>query len=141
VIVREALLASPRVLPGDAPAQEVAALLAKPHVESALVTEGDRLLGCVTKDVIVAAVAAGQDLRSLTAAELSDPDVTTIGPDMPLDEALHLMAEQGLERLVVTEDGRLLGVLPRESLVRRLAEDEPANAEESAEPGSAQQQV
>ena len=43
---------------------------------------------------------------------------------MPLDEALHLMAEQGLERLPVTENGRLLGVLPREPVARRLAEDE-----------------
>jgi CBS domain-containing protein len=45
---------------------------------------------------------------------------------MPLGDALHLMAEQGLERLPVTEDGRLLGVLPREPIARRLAEDEPA---------------
>jgi CBS domain-containing protein len=35
------------------------------------------------------------------------------------------MAESGLERLAVTEDGRLLGILPREPVVRRLAEDEP----------------
>jgi CBS domain-containing protein len=127
VIVREALLSDPRVLAGDAPAREVAALLAKPHVESALVAEGDRLLGCVTKDGIVAAVAAGRDLRVLTARDLSDPDVTTIGPDVPLEEALHLMAEGGLERLAVTENRRLLGVLAREPLVRRLAEDEPAD--------------
>jgi CBS domain-containing protein len=52
--------------------------------------------------------------------------VRTVGPDASLDEALHLMAEHGLERLAVTEDGRLLGVLPREPLVRRIAEDEPA---------------
>lgn len=126
MIVREALVSDPRVVPGDAPAREVAALLAKPHVESALVADGERLLGCVTKDRIVDAVAEGLDLRSLTARDLSDPDVTTIGPDVPLDEALHLMAERGLERLPVTEDGRLLGVLLREPLVRRLAEDEPA---------------
>ena len=35
------------------------------------------------------------------------------------------MGERDLERLVVVEDGRLLGVLPREPIVRRLAEDEP----------------
>ena len=34
------------------------------------------------------------------------------------------MAEHDLERLPVTEDGRLLGVLAREPLVRRLAKDE-----------------
>jgi CBS domain-containing protein len=35
------------------------------------------------------------------------------------------MAQHGLERVAVVEEGRLLGVLPREPVVRRLAEDEP----------------
>jgi len=89
------------------------------------VADGERLLGCVTKEGIVGAVAEGRDLRALTARDLADPDVTTVGPGTPLDEALLLMAEHGLERLAVVEDGRLLGVLPREPVVRRLAEDEP----------------
>jgi CBS domain-containing protein len=131
VKVREALVADPRVLASGAPVREAAELLAKPHVESVLVADGDRLLGCVTTDALVAAVAEGRDLRALTAADLADPAVATVGPDTPLDEALHLMVEQGLERLAVTEDGRLLGVLPREPVLRRLAEDEPpSNADQ-----------
>ena len=122
--LREALL-HPRVLDPGVPAREVAALLAKPNVESALVVDGDRLVGCVTTHEIVAAVAEGRNLRELTAGDLCDPDVTTVGPDTPLEEALHLMVEKGLERIAVTEDGKLLGVVPREPLVRRLAEDEP----------------
>jgi CBS domain-containing protein len=125
VKVREALVADPRVLAADAPVREAAELLAKPHVENVLVADGDRLLGCVTTDALVAAVAEGRDLRSLTAGDVADPGVETVGPDAPLDEALHLMVERGLERLAVTEDGRLLGVLPREPVLRRLAEDEP----------------
>jgi CBS domain-containing protein len=54
--------------------------------------------------------------------------VLTVGPDLPLGEALHLMAERGLERLPVTENGRLLGVLPREPVARRLAEDESGDS-------------
>jgi CBS domain-containing protein len=126
VRVREALL-HPRVLAEDAGAREAAELLTKPSVESVLVVaDGDRLLGCVTKSAVVAAVAAGRDFGALRAGDICDPDVTTVGPDASLDDALHLMAEHGLERLAVTEDGRLLGVLPREPLVRRIAEDEPA---------------
>jgi predicted transcriptional regulator len=126
VIVREALVPDPRVLPADASAREAAELLTRPQVRNALVTEDDRLLGCVTVESIVAAVARGVDLLSASVREVCDPDVTTVPPDMPLEDALHLMAEQGLERLPVTDDGRLLGVLPREPVARRLAEDEPA---------------
>ncbi len=124
MIVREALVADPRVLQGDAPAREAAALLAKPHVTSVLVADGDRLLGCVTKEAVVDAVAADRDLRNLAVRELADP-VPHVSPDVPLDEALLLMAEGGHERLAVVEDGRLLGILPREPVVRRLAEDDP----------------
>jgi predicted transcriptional regulator len=126
VIVREALVSDPRVVSADAGAREAAELLTHPQVESALVTEGERLLGCVTLESIVAALARGVDLLSATVREVCETDVTTVGPDLPLDEALHLMAESGLERLPVTEDGRLLGVLQREPVARRLAEEEPA---------------
>jgi CBS domain-containing protein len=125
VIVREAIVADPRVLQADTPVRDAAALLAKPHVASVLVADGDRLLGCVTQEAIVAAVAAGRDLRNVAVRELADPDVPSVPPDVPLDEALIHMAEGGHERLAVVEDGRLLGILPREPVVRRLAEDEP----------------
>jgi predicted transcriptional regulator len=126
VIVREALVSDPRVLQAGASVREAAELLTHPNVRSALVAEGDRLLGCVTPDSIVAALARGVNLDAATAADVCERDVTTIEPDVALDEALHLMAEQDLERLPVTENGRLLGVLPRETIARRLAADEQA---------------
>jgi CBS domain-containing protein len=122
-------VADPRVLPAEASAREAAELLTHPHVRSALVADGERLLGCVTKETIVRAVADGVDLGSATAGELAS-EVTTVAPDLPLEEALRLMGESDLERLAVVEDGRLIGVLPREPLVRRLAEDEPPPTED-----------
>lgn len=124
MIVREALVPDPRVLAAGASAQEAAELLMRPNVRSVPVVDGDRLVGCVTMETIVAAVAGGGDVRGMTARELCETDVVTIGPDVALEEAIHLMAERGLERLPVVEGGRLLGVLPREPTVRRLAEDE-----------------
>jgi predicted transcriptional regulator len=128
--VRDVLVADPRVLAADAPAREVAELLSRPQVETALVVDGDRLVGCVTRESIVAAVARGEDLQRLVARDLVEDDLTTISPDASLDEALRLMAERGLERLAVTEDDRLLGVVARGPLVRRIMEDEPPPADE-----------
>ena len=131
MIVREALVSDPKVVTADASAREVAELLTRPNVESALVVDGDRLVGCVSAESIVAAVARGVEIAEVTARDLVEDEVTTIGPDAPLEEALHLMAEHDLDRLPVVEDGRLLGVLPREPVVRRLMEDE-APATETA---------
>lgn len=124
MIVREALVSDPRVVAADAPAREVAELLTRPNVESALVVEDGRLVGCVSADSIVAALARGEEIARLVARDLVEDEVTTIGPDAPLEEALHLMAERDLDRLPVVEDGRLVGVLPREPVVRRLMEDD-----------------
>ena len=124
MIVREALISDPRVLAGDASAREAAELLTHPNVRSVLVADGDRLLGCVTAESIVRAVAEGLDPAQATARELAS-EVTTVDPDMALEDAVHLMAERDLERLAVVEDGRLLGVLPRSPLLRRIAEDDP----------------
>jgi CBS domain-containing protein len=125
MIVREALVSDPRVLQAGASAREAAELLTHPHVSNVLVTDGDRLIGCVSDAAIVAAVARGADLQKATAADLADADVVTVGPELPLNEALLRMAELDVERLPVTEEGRLLGVVAREPIARRLAEDEP----------------
>jgi len=132
VIVREALLPDPRVLQAGAAAREAAELLTHPQVSSVLVADGDRLLGCIGAEDIVAAVAKGLDLQRATAGEVADANIVTISPDLPLDEALHRMAELDVERLPVTDGGRLLGIVAREPIARRLAEDEPpAPLEES----------
>ena len=123
--VREALVASPRVVAADAPLREVAEALTRSGVRSVLVVEGDRLLGCASAESVVAALARGADPGALSARELATAEVTTIGADEPVDEALRLMGERDLDRLAVVEGERLLGVLPRDGLVRRLAEDEP----------------
>jgi CBS domain-containing protein len=124
MIVREALVSDPRVLPGDATPQQVAELLTHPHVESALVVDGERLVGSITPETLVSAIAEGRDLGSLTAADLADGEVLTIGPEESLEEALRVMAEYDLERLAVVDDGRFLGILPREPQNRRMAADE-----------------
>jgi CBS domain-containing protein len=125
VNVREAIVSDPRVLEASAPVREAAELLTHPNVLSVLVVDGDRLVGCVTAESLVAAVAAGADLGAVKAADVADTAVVAVGPDEPVSEALRVMSERDLERIAVVEDGRFLGVLSRGPLVRRLAEDEP----------------
>jgi CBS domain-containing protein len=125
VIVREALMSDPLVLQAGASAREAAELLTHPQVTSVLVADGDRLVGCIGAADVVAAVAKGLDLRAATAGEVADTEVVTISPGVPLEEALYRMAELDVERLPVTDDGRLLGIVAREPIARRLAEDEP----------------
>ena len=128
--VREAIVSDPRVVQAGASVREAAELLTHPNVRSVLVVDEERLLGYVTPDSVVRALAAGVELETATAGEVADGDVVAVGPDQLVDEALRLMAEHDLERVVVVEKGRFLGVVARGPLLlRRLAEDEPAVTE------------
>ena len=123
--VRDAMVAGPKSLSGTATVREAAELLRRPEVRAVLVCEDGRLVGAVTALGLVDRVLAeGRDPATTTVAEVAEEIPFTIGPDEPLDNGYRLMEAEDLERLVVVEDGRLLGVLSRSSLQRRLAEDD-----------------
>jgi CBS domain-containing protein len=125
-LVREAMLTDPKALPASASVQEAGELLTRPEVRAVLVVDGERLVGVVTCEGLVErVVAAGRDPRSTSVGDVAEPVAVTALPDMPVEDAYRLMEEEDVERLPVTEDGRLVGVLSRSALTRRLAEDEP----------------
>jgi CBS domain-containing protein len=127
------MVPEPRTLAADATAQEAGELLLRPEVRAVFVCEDERLVGVVTRKTLVReVVAAGRDPRSTPVAGIVEPPNFTVPGDMDVDEAFRFLEEHDLERVPVTEGGRLVGVLSRSVLQRRLAEDEPP-AEESEE--------
>jgi CBS domain-containing protein len=129
--VRDAMVPEPRTLEGSASAQEAGELLARPEVRAVLVCDDGRLVGVITRKTLVReVVAAGRDPRSTTAADISEEPIFTLEAETPLDEAFLVLEERDLERVPVTDGGRLVGILSRSVVQRRLAEDEPPPDEE-----------
>jgi CBS domain-containing protein len=134
-VVREAMVSHPGSLAAEDSAQAAGELLDRPEVRAVYVTEGERLVGVVTRKTLVReVVAAGRDPRTTPLGDIAERPDYTIGPDVPLDEAFRFLEERDAERVpVVDGDGRLIGVLSRSVLQRRLAEDE-APPDEDDEP-------
>lgn len=134
--VRDAMVPEPRVLQADASAQEAGRLLTRPEVRAVLVCDEGRLVGVITRKTLVGAVvAAGRDPTAARVAEIAEQPLFTLEAATPLDEAFRALEERDLERVPVTENGRLVGVLSRSVLQRRLAEDEPPDEDaESVSP-------
>ena len=132
--VREAMVAEPRTFEASATAREAGEALARPEVRAVLVCDEGTLVGVVTRKTLVErVVAAGRDPRSTRLSEIAEPPIFTLDADTPLDDAFHTLEERDLERVPVTEGGRLVGVLSRSGVQRRLAEDEPpAEADEES---------
>jgi CBS domain-containing protein len=130
-LVREAMLIEPRTLAVDATAQEAGELLAKPDVRAVLICEDERLVGVVTRKTLVREVVApGRDPRSTPVGDIAEEPYYTIDAESPADEAFRFMEARDAERVPVVENGRLVGVLSRVVLQRRLAEDEPPEAQQ-----------
>ena len=76
------------------------------------VVEGDRLQAIITdRDIIARVVALGLDPNSLTVDEIATRELVTIGSDQDVEEARGLMDEHELDRILVVEDDRLVGVI------------------------------
>ena len=124
--VREAMVPEPRTLDASAPASEAGELLARPEVRAIFVCDDGRLQGVITRKTLVREVVApGLDPKATTVGQIAEEPYYTLDSDMPLEDAFHFLEENDAERVPVVEDGRLVGILARELVQRRLAEDEP----------------
>jgi len=120
------MVATPRTLEASESAQAAGEALARPEVRAVLVTRDGRLVGVVTRKTLVrAVVAAGSDPTTTQLGPIAEEPYLTVDADLPLDEGFRLLEERDLERVPVTEAGRLVGILSRAVVQRRLAEDEP----------------
>ena len=124
--VREAMVPEPKTLDASAPAAEAGELLARPEVRAVFVCDDGRLQGVITRKTLVREVVApGLDPKATTVGQIAEEPYYTLDSDMPLEDAFHFLEENDAERVPVVEDGRLVGILARELVQRRLAEDEP----------------
>jgi CBS domain-containing protein len=124
--VRDAMVPDPHPLDASATAQEAGARLSDPDVRAVLVCDDGALVGVVTRKTLVREiVAAGRDPTSTHLGDIAEPPLFTLDAELDLEEAFHALEERDLERVPVTEDGRLVGILSRSVVQRRLAEDEP----------------
>ncbi len=76
------------------------------------IVEGERPKAILTdRDIIAHVVAEGLDPKSMTVEDIASHDLVTIGPEQDIDEARRLMDEHELDRIVVVEDDRLVGII------------------------------
>jgi CBS domain-containing protein len=76
------------------------------------IVEGERPVAIVTdRDIIAHVVAEGRDPKSMTVDNIASQDLVTIGPEQDINEARRLMDEHELDRILVVEDDRLVGVI------------------------------
>ena len=76
------------------------------------IVESERPVAIVTdRDIIAHVVAEGRDPKSITVDDIASYELVTIGPEQDVEEARRLMDEYQLDRVLVVEDDRLVGIV------------------------------
>lgn len=109
-----------RIAP-DTTLTDAARAMAERRVGSALVFEGDRLVGILTERDILRAVAAGT--LGSTAAESMTPHPETIASGDPIEHAGVLMLHGGFRHLPVTEGESVVGIVSIRDLIGHSLHD------------------
>jgi CBS domain-containing protein len=148
-LVRQAMTQDPATVSPDATVEDVVRLMREHELPGLPVVDADdRLVGIVTESDLVIADDEGdlhiphyielfggmvflEPLRGFearlkkaaaaTAQEMMTSDPVTVEADDPLRKAARLIADSGHNRLPVTEDGRLVGVITRVDVLGALA--------------------
>ncbi len=105
-------------LDSDQSVWDAAKLMRENDTENVLVTVNGEPVGMMTEKDIVYKVAA-EDLpasKILLRKVMSSPLVLAPS-DTPITEALKMMAERHIRRLIVTEGGRPIGIVSHRSIV------------------------
>jgi CBS domain-containing protein len=114
LLVRHVMAEAPEKVATTTTLDQVARLMAEHDVGSIPVVDADgRAHGIVTdRDLVVRGMAAGRDPGQTSVADVMTGDaLATISPDAQVSEARDLMAHRRVRRLLVTKDGKLVGVL------------------------------
>jgi CBS domain-containing protein len=121
--IREVMTPSPETVETDKTAAEAAKLMKKADAGMIPVVRDKKLVGTVTdRDIAIRLVAEGKDPAATTVGEIASKDIVTIGPDEDIAEALGLMANNQVRRLLVVEGEMLIGVVAQADVARAADE-------------------
>jgi CBS domain-containing protein len=110
--VRELMCGDPIALDAGRSAREAARRMREQSVGDVLVTKGGALCGIVTdRDIVVRCVAEGEDPDDLKLERICSRELTTIGPDAEVAEAVRLMRQHAIRRIPVVDGKKAVGVL------------------------------
>lgn len=120
----------------DATLGQVAVLLNQNHVHALIVADRDgRALGVISDFDLLAGEWLSSDseslatMRKLTASDLMSHPIDSVEASMPLSEAVQELFNKEISRLLVTKNGKPVGVISLSDFVASIAQQEKPKRE------------
>jgi acetoin utilization protein AcuB len=133
MLVRERMSTHPVTITADTPITEALRVMRQSQVRRLPVLDPDgQLAGIVSeKDLLYASPSPATSLSiyemhymlsRLLVSELMTADVITVSPDVPLEEAARIMADNKIGGLPVIEDNKLVGIITETDIFKVFLE-------------------
>jgi CBS domain-containing protein len=110
--IREIMTADPRTVETGATVAEAAREMRDGDVGSVVVIENGAVAGILTdRDIAVRVVAQGLDPDATRVSEVATMRPVTLTVDQSVDDAIRLVRDQNVRRIIVLQDGRAAGIV------------------------------
>ncbi len=110
--LREVMTPNPVTLPVKATVIDAARQMKSEDIGDVVVLDGDRACGIVTdRDLVVRAVADGLDPNTTSLSDICTKDLVSLTPDDTVADAVELMRDKAIRRLVILEGNSPVGVV------------------------------
>lgn len=97
--------------------RDAIALFNRHHIHGAPIIDGEHLAGIITMSDIAKALERGLSLET-KIAEVMTPDVIEVPSGIRLFEVIRRFKEREIGRLIVTENGKAVGILTQSDIIR-----------------------
>ena len=119
VPVMEVMSKTPMTASPDETVDRAAATMRTKDIGSLIVVENGRPTGIVTeRDIVTKVVAANKVPSSVKVRDIMSSPVVAVGPREEVVQAARLMSERKIRRLAVVDNGKLVGVVTENDIVR-----------------------
>jgi CBS domain-containing protein len=110
--IQEVMTKDPITLDAGASIREAAQRMKESDIGDVIVLEQDAICGIVTdRDIVVRAIAEGQDPDTAKLGEFCSRDIATLSPQDTVADAVQLMRQKAVRRIPVVENDRPVGIV------------------------------
>lgn len=122
--VRDIMTPDPITVTPDTPVTDVARIMMDNGIGSVIVVDKDgNPIGIITEqDLISRVLAVKRHPAEARARDVMSSPLIMVNPDMPLKDAVKIMADKGVGHLPVMQGSKLVGILAEHDIVRLAPE-------------------
>ena len=121
--VNKIMLAEVPTLKKEAKIEDAAKLLSRNDIGCVVIVEDNKPIGIITELDFVRNVVSGKNILKEPVSKIMNSPVTSMAPNMKLDEALKIIDTKRFRRYPIVENNELVGIITKTDVVNAISDN------------------